>query len=562
MHLADRDLYIRVINEFKKSGSVKRTAENVGTTLVRAQRILITEGLWSSETSKKIGALHNKGLSVREIAEKLIISEKTVQAYLPYSRGVYGGNDRSYDSKKSENYRNRMSLAEQCQVNGFSYKEINIISDDELDKLRDELDEQIRDVLRSGNMREDTKKKIVLTKPVAFKLHMQLESNWLGDKEITILKKYGRVKESISRDIIVPANMTLHALHYAIQRAFGWENSHLHHFSLSENVFQILTGGTIFSNDEEDKIPDGYYKKWAELCGIYFRFPTDDFKDIYWDDDYEEGISFKSWLRKKYKGPYQYNGSWEHYRIANNVARKFMKDNPFLKLSIPFDEWMKLKEEGKLNETNMYRTINMKNLRINDLIGYFEGGMDELLERLPLNQIIQLNPVDNWKDKVRDIAELSAKQKDTVYNLPAIPVDNKLFYKYDYGDGWRVGICCIDVYYEKDKWDTMKENDIGGFFVAPVLDKDSLADKKIYNSNFERMDDDLAFKIATAHYKQLPLCVNADGLPVMDDVGGVRGYVDFLKTIHEKDREESEEYIAWARSMGWSGRMSKPENIL
>jgi len=34
--------YQRVIDVFNKTGSVKKTAETVGTTLVRAQRILIT----------------------------------------------------------------------------------------------------------------------------------------------------------------------------------------------------------------------------------------------------------------------------------------------------------------------------------------------------------------------------------------------------------------------------------------------------------------------------------------------------------------------------------------
>ena len=48
------NLYQRVIDSFRKTGSVKKTAETVSTTLVRAQRILITEGLWSSPTSEKI----------------------------------------------------------------------------------------------------------------------------------------------------------------------------------------------------------------------------------------------------------------------------------------------------------------------------------------------------------------------------------------------------------------------------------------------------------------------------------------------------------------------------
>lgn len=103
-------LYQRVIEVYRRTGSVKRTAETVGTTLVRAQRILITEGLWSSPTSEKILDLYQKGKTVPEIAGELFISEKTVQTYLPYTRTDkgYGGDDRSADAIKSEEYRGRM----------------------------------------------------------------------------------------------------------------------------------------------------------------------------------------------------------------------------------------------------------------------------------------------------------------------------------------------------------------------------------------------------------------------------------------------------------------------
>lgn len=40
------DVYQNVIDGFLSTGSVKQTVQNVGNTLVRAQRILITEGLW------------------------------------------------------------------------------------------------------------------------------------------------------------------------------------------------------------------------------------------------------------------------------------------------------------------------------------------------------------------------------------------------------------------------------------------------------------------------------------------------------------------------------------
>lgn len=68
------------------------------------------------------------------------------------------------------------------------------------------------------------------------------------------------------------------------------------------------------------------------------------------------------------------------------------------------------------------------------------------------------------------------------------------------------------------------------------------------------------------HNQTLPLCINADGLPVFDDVGCVYGYIDFLKLIKEeipsdlyKDKEEA---LDFAKKFGWTGRMSRPENLL
>ena len=51
----DENLYQKVIEDYRIINSVKKTAQNVGTSLVRAQRILITEGLWSSHTSEQVG---------------------------------------------------------------------------------------------------------------------------------------------------------------------------------------------------------------------------------------------------------------------------------------------------------------------------------------------------------------------------------------------------------------------------------------------------------------------------------------------------------------------------
>lgn len=113
-------------------------------------------------------------------------------------------------------------------------------------------------------------------KPCAFKLHLELINGGLDDDDLTILRRYGKMQTAISRDIIIPATMTFHALHYAIQKFFGWQNSHLHHYSIPEIDFEEIT---------QNKFYD-----WGRLCGILFRYPSDNDADLY---SYDYGDNWK-----------------------------------------------------------------------------------------------------------------------------------------------------------------------------------------------------------------------------------------------------------------------------
>ncbi len=47
----------------------------------------------------------------------------------------------------------------------------------------------------------------------------------------------GGARPPIWRRVDVPVTLTLHELHDVIQRAFAWENSHLHQFTVGERVY-------------------------------------------------------------------------------------------------------------------------------------------------------------------------------------------------------------------------------------------------------------------------------------------------------------------------------------
>lgn len=80
-----------IIRLYSSNNSILETARAAGLSTVKVRKILITEGLWESDTSIKIGTLLEQGLTTEEIAEILCMSVKNVQAYMPYERGIYGG---------------------------------------------------------------------------------------------------------------------------------------------------------------------------------------------------------------------------------------------------------------------------------------------------------------------------------------------------------------------------------------------------------------------------------------------------------------------------------------
>ena len=82
------------------------------------------------------------------------------------------------------------------------------------------------------------------------------------------------------------------------------------------------------------------------------------------------------------------------------------------------------------------------------------------------------------------------------------------------------------------------------------------------DSDGQRVSDEMQTTLENIFYGQKPICIYADGLNVMDDVGGLSGYLNFLETIHGMDQDEARSMRVWARGMGWTGRRSKPENML
>lgn len=327
------------------------------------------------------------------------------------------------------------------------FKGIRTIKDSVIDAARRASDKRIAEESKKANLSGFTTEELYSThmvkRPEILKLKLALDMEYVNDDDMEVLRKYGKVEKGITREILVPADMTLHALNYAILRAFGWQNSHLHRFSLPKEVFQKLTGGKNKVDKHGFVEYDGKFKNWVKLCGLYFRYPCEDFKDLYWDDDYEEGQSIKTWMRKKYTGPYRYKGEWEHYCKANAAANEDMIEH------------------------------SLENIVIQEMMFDYQGGMDELLERIPLIELmIPVGIKDNPAVYDR-IQFLIKQQEEDDKDHSVLPVARELTYEYDYGDGWEVKITLEDCYYTKDIFDTQRESGLSGAVVMPVTDRKS-----------------------------------------------------------------------------------------
>lgn len=87
--------------------SLRSTADHFGITIIKARKLLITAGLYSTEASRTVETLLRQGMDIPQIMAETGLSRSSVHSYIPYSRVVYNLSDSSLEAERQRQYRVR-----------------------------------------------------------------------------------------------------------------------------------------------------------------------------------------------------------------------------------------------------------------------------------------------------------------------------------------------------------------------------------------------------------------------------------------------------------------------
>lgn len=407
--------------------------------------------------------------------------------------------------------------------------------------------------------------KLPFTPMAVMRLHLELCDPWQPDAELDEettknLRRYGEVERgtTISRDIVVPSDLPLYALHYVIQKAFGWQNAHLHQFDIPFERAKALCHNNA--------------SMWSCLVGLIFRSPMMGEEDEFWTDDYMGG-SFKNWLRKKYTGPYLSLNHGEglipcqqdmmrldmkrEFNVCYEQTRHPIKGEPKEHISdvLPTYDYRGRKQKAPEDAIRV-ESMKFEQLPPECLNRLFDRDPLSLIERLPIDSVLVAGKKRLGDYEENEICETGEQlygavkkyvdniihsQEDTPEaQVCPIPFTDVLYYHYDFGDDWTVRITA--------SWNC---EDLMELISQDELDKAQIKCRELYR----------------------PVLIARDGSFLMDDVGGIHGFVEFLRAINpdldSMDREEKalakqekKEYLEWAKGQGWKKSYATNLNFL
>ena len=87
--------------------SLHDVADEFDITVMKARKLLITGGLYSTAISRRVQELHAQGLTVAQITEETGLKRASINSYLPYAHIIYNLPDISIKAERQKQYRIR-----------------------------------------------------------------------------------------------------------------------------------------------------------------------------------------------------------------------------------------------------------------------------------------------------------------------------------------------------------------------------------------------------------------------------------------------------------------------
>lgn len=87
--------------------SLRDVSKKFNISVVKARKILITAGKYSTKESRRVQDLYNKGLSIEEICNTIGIARSNVNTYIPYKKIIYNLDNATVNADKQRRYREK-----------------------------------------------------------------------------------------------------------------------------------------------------------------------------------------------------------------------------------------------------------------------------------------------------------------------------------------------------------------------------------------------------------------------------------------------------------------------
>lgn len=92
---------------YEESDSLRMLASELNISLLKLRKLLITAGIFTSDTCTEVNKLYQAGKKISEIMELTGLSRASVHSYLPYTKGIYNAEEISLNAERCRIYRVR-----------------------------------------------------------------------------------------------------------------------------------------------------------------------------------------------------------------------------------------------------------------------------------------------------------------------------------------------------------------------------------------------------------------------------------------------------------------------